>query len=266
MQYRRIATEEAWAIPEQFDAWRDLLKKSTDYDPDLFLARAQTDGGLLSRRLLDVDEERLRIMDEARRRCAPAGAHFDGCAGPRDGTRCFHRSARQRSPCCSDRATPDPLRGPRHDCAAGPEARGERDGAGDQYAETQRRHDQLAHQRRISRRAEVLADPRGRGRARRADLYPSALAFAGDGAALSQVPPRARDLGLCRRNGAARGAPHHEWRIRQVPDAQDRHRAHGRKHPVCALSDGLDACARPSGHGPAETRAHARASTSGAIS
>jgi 5-carboxyvanillate decarboxylase len=65
MQYRRIATEEAWAIPEQFDAWRQLLKKSTTYDPDLFLARAQTDGGLLSRRLLDVDEERLRIMDEA---------------------------------------------------------------------------------------------------------------------------------------------------------------------------------------------------------
>ncbi len=65
MQHRRIATEEAFAIPEQFDAWRELLKKSTDYDPDLFLARAQTDGGLLSRRLLDVDEERLRIMDEA---------------------------------------------------------------------------------------------------------------------------------------------------------------------------------------------------------
>jgi 5-carboxyvanillate decarboxylase len=65
MQHRRIATEEAWAIPEQFDAWRDLLKKSTYYDPDLFLARVQTDGGLLSRRLLDVDEERLRIMDEA---------------------------------------------------------------------------------------------------------------------------------------------------------------------------------------------------------
>src|SRR5262245_54168394 len=65
MQYRRIATEEAWAIPEQFDAWRELIKKSTDYDPDLFLARVQTDGGLLSTRLLDADDERLRIMDEA---------------------------------------------------------------------------------------------------------------------------------------------------------------------------------------------------------
>ena len=65
MQFRRIATEEAWAIPEQFDAWRDLIKKSTSYDPDLFLARAQTDGGQLSQRLLDVDDERLRIMDEA---------------------------------------------------------------------------------------------------------------------------------------------------------------------------------------------------------
>jgi predicted TIM-barrel fold metal-dependent hydrolase len=65
VQFRRIATEEAWAIPEQFDAWRDLIKKSTSYDPDLFLARAQTDGGQLSQRLLDVDDERLRIMDEA---------------------------------------------------------------------------------------------------------------------------------------------------------------------------------------------------------
>src|SRR5262245_23509044 len=65
MQYRRVATEEAWAIPEQFDAWRELLKKSIEYDPDLFLAQVQTDGGLLSRRLLDADDERLRIMYEA---------------------------------------------------------------------------------------------------------------------------------------------------------------------------------------------------------
>jgi predicted TIM-barrel fold metal-dependent hydrolase len=63
--YRRIATEEAFAIPEQFEAWRELLKSSRSYDPDLFLARAQTDGGQLSQRLLDLDGERLRIMDEA---------------------------------------------------------------------------------------------------------------------------------------------------------------------------------------------------------
>lgn len=64
-QYRRIATEEAFAIPEQFEAWRDLLRTAQGYDPDLFLARAQTDGGQLSNRLLDLDEERLQIMDEA---------------------------------------------------------------------------------------------------------------------------------------------------------------------------------------------------------
>jgi predicted TIM-barrel fold metal-dependent hydrolase len=63
--FRRIATEEAFAIPEQFDAWRDLLSSTKSYDPDLFLARAQTDGGQLSHRLLDLDEERLKIMDEA---------------------------------------------------------------------------------------------------------------------------------------------------------------------------------------------------------
>ena len=64
-RYRRIATEEAFAIPEQFEAWRDLLRSAQAYDPDLFLARAQTDGGQLSNRLLDLDEERLQIMDEA---------------------------------------------------------------------------------------------------------------------------------------------------------------------------------------------------------
>jgi len=65
MKFRRIATEEAWAIPEQFDAWREIIRKSSSYDPDVFLMRAQTDGGPLSQRLLDADHERLRIMDEA---------------------------------------------------------------------------------------------------------------------------------------------------------------------------------------------------------
>jgi predicted TIM-barrel fold metal-dependent hydrolase len=65
MNYRRIATEEAFAIPEQFEGWRRLIKQTRKYDPDLFLARAQTDGGQLSQRLLDLDDERLRIMDQA---------------------------------------------------------------------------------------------------------------------------------------------------------------------------------------------------------
>jgi len=65
MNYRRIATEEAFAIPEQFDGWRKLIKQTRKYDPDLFLARAQTDGGPLSQRLLDLDDERIRIMDKA---------------------------------------------------------------------------------------------------------------------------------------------------------------------------------------------------------
>jgi predicted TIM-barrel fold metal-dependent hydrolase len=65
MNYRRIATEEAFAIPEQFEAWRKLIKQTRKYDPDLFLNRAQVDGGPLSQRLLDLDGERLRIMDQA---------------------------------------------------------------------------------------------------------------------------------------------------------------------------------------------------------
>jgi 5-carboxyvanillate decarboxylase len=63
--YRRIATEEAFATPEQFDALRDLMGKTQDYDPDTYLAGLQTGGGELTRRLLDLGEERLRIMDES---------------------------------------------------------------------------------------------------------------------------------------------------------------------------------------------------------
>jgi predicted TIM-barrel fold metal-dependent hydrolase len=60
---RRIATEEAFATPEQLDALRELMKASREYDPDTFLAAMQTSGGDITRRLLDVEEERLRIMD-----------------------------------------------------------------------------------------------------------------------------------------------------------------------------------------------------------
>jgi 5-carboxyvanillate decarboxylase len=62
--FRRIATEEAFATPEQLDALRELMKASREYDPDTFLAGMQTQGEI-SRRLLDVEEERLRIMDQS---------------------------------------------------------------------------------------------------------------------------------------------------------------------------------------------------------
>jgi len=61
---RRIATEEAFAIPEQLAALRELIAASKEYDPDTFLAGMQTEGGQLTQRLLDLDGERLRIMDE----------------------------------------------------------------------------------------------------------------------------------------------------------------------------------------------------------
>ena len=41
--YRRIATEEAFSIPEQMDAQRELVAAAQEYDPDLFLWRIQTD-------------------------------------------------------------------------------------------------------------------------------------------------------------------------------------------------------------------------------
>ena len=64
-RYRRIATEEAWAIREQMDAQRELLASTQEYDPDLFLWRIQTDpNGPIHNKLLDLYEMRLREMDK----------------------------------------------------------------------------------------------------------------------------------------------------------------------------------------------------------
>src|ERR1700722_20767363 len=63
--YRRIATEEAFAIPEQMDAQRELVASAKEYDPDLFLWKIQTDpAGPVYHKLLDLFDERLRTMDE----------------------------------------------------------------------------------------------------------------------------------------------------------------------------------------------------------
>jgi 5-carboxyvanillate decarboxylase len=62
--FRRIATEEAFSVPEQMDAMREVLANTTEYHPDLFLWRVQTDpNGPVNKPLLDLEGERLRIMD-----------------------------------------------------------------------------------------------------------------------------------------------------------------------------------------------------------
>ncbi|MGA2508909.1 MAG: amidohydrolase family protein [Candidatus Acidiferrales bacterium] len=63
--YRRIATEEAFSIPEQMDAQRELVATTEEYDPDLFLWRIQTDpAGPVHKNLIDLYDLRLRTMDE----------------------------------------------------------------------------------------------------------------------------------------------------------------------------------------------------------
>ena len=63
--YRRIATEEAFSIPEQMDAQRELVAAAQEYDPDLFLWKIQTDpSGPVYHKLLDLFDQRLRYMDE----------------------------------------------------------------------------------------------------------------------------------------------------------------------------------------------------------
>jgi len=62
--FRRIATEEAFSTPEQMDAMREILAKQTEYHPDLFLWKIQTDpNGPVNKNLLDLEGQRLKIMD-----------------------------------------------------------------------------------------------------------------------------------------------------------------------------------------------------------
>jgi 5-carboxyvanillate decarboxylase len=63
-KYRLIATEEACAFPEQFDAYRRITANPGD-DDDLLMWNAFFKNETLIRRLLDMGQERLSIMDEA---------------------------------------------------------------------------------------------------------------------------------------------------------------------------------------------------------
>ncbi len=64
-KYRRIATEEAFAIPEQMEAQRELVANTQEYDPDLFLWKVQTDpNGPVHNRLIDLYEMRMQEMDK----------------------------------------------------------------------------------------------------------------------------------------------------------------------------------------------------------
>lgn len=60
---RRIATEEAFVIPEVLRPMLDRAA-SEPYDADLFFWSKAADGSPLQRRLLDLGDERLQIMDE----------------------------------------------------------------------------------------------------------------------------------------------------------------------------------------------------------
>ena len=62
---RRIPTEEAFAVPEQFDAMRKLVAEASEYHPDLYLWSRTLAGGVIHDRLLDLDHERIEIMDQA---------------------------------------------------------------------------------------------------------------------------------------------------------------------------------------------------------
>jgi len=60
---RCIATEEAFVIPELVDAMAAVLRAHSEYEPDLYFWRRASESKVLSERLLDVDAQRLAIMD-----------------------------------------------------------------------------------------------------------------------------------------------------------------------------------------------------------
>ena len=71
-KHRLVATEEAFATPEQVEAFRKC-KDTLWHDPDVDLWNVFLTSETLMRRLLDVDHERISIMDQAgvRRRPSP---------------------------------------------------------------------------------------------------------------------------------------------------------------------------------------------------
>lgn len=62
---RIIATEEAFATSAQIAAIATVAGSATDYDPDLFLWKRMAGGGPLTTALLDLEGERIAIMDAA---------------------------------------------------------------------------------------------------------------------------------------------------------------------------------------------------------
>jgi 5-carboxyvanillate decarboxylase len=62
---RRIPTEEAFATADQMGAMRKIVADASEYDPDLYLWSLTLAGGVIHDRLLDLDGERLEIMDKA---------------------------------------------------------------------------------------------------------------------------------------------------------------------------------------------------------
>lgn len=62
---RIVPTEEAFAIPELVDEMRKLIEASTSYDPDLHLWARMVGGGPLTEGLLDLEGDRIAIMDKA---------------------------------------------------------------------------------------------------------------------------------------------------------------------------------------------------------
>jgi hypothetical protein len=146
--YRRIATEEAFSVPEVYEALRGWAATADPAEPDQdfwdFVFTQDTPGlRRVRRQQLDLDGERLEIMDAN-------GVDVQLLSLTAPGVQTFPP-------------------------AEGTAGRGGGDRPGRDGAEAERRDHQLAHRQRVPGRGEVLAAARGGRGAGRAHLHPPAL-------------------------------------------------------------------------------------------
>ena len=193
--YLRIATEEAYAPPELFKRYRKLLDDGSHNDPGFasFMGFYLNNSGPrlteIRAQIQDLGERRIRDMDatgiakQILSLTSPGVQVFDAANCRPSG------DLLQRSACRGDSQASRPLCGTRRDCSARSLRRRERTRASRKISALEGRDRQFPHPRRISRRAEILGDFRGRRIARRSDLSPSHYAFASNGRTVSRSRP-----------------------------------------------------------------------------
>ena len=243
-KYKLIATEEAFSIPEQADEFRriaGIAYPNTDLNMWRGFLNPQPAATPLLKYLLDLEGERIQIMDEA-----GVDMHLLSLTSP--GVQMFDAdTATNLAITANDRLAEVIKKNPKRFTGLASFAPQDPNRAA---KEIDRVMNQLklnglivnSHttKRRIPGQPEVLADLRGGDRLQRGHLHPSAQ-YAGPVLvhdARRREPDR-RAMGLSDGNRAARDEADREWGIRSVSHAEGGAGAHGRRDALLAVPHGL---------------------------